>query len=64
MLKKIFVALIAVFMFLSCVACGTTKTLHCDKCNAEVSVDEDSNMTESWILYCNECEKDLGLDEL
>lgn len=63
MFKKIVVALIAVFMLLSCAACGTEKTLHCDKCNAEIAVDEDSNMNESWIVYCKDCEKELGLDE-
>ena len=47
--------------------CGKTaavRTVHCDHCGKELSVPEDSNMTDNWILYCTDCEKALGLDTI
>ena len=41
-----------------------TKTLHCDRCGKAVEVNADSVMEEDWILYCSDCEKELGLDNL
>ena len=48
-------------------ACGGSvamRTVHCDHCGKEISIPEDSNMTDDWILYCTDCEKELGLDNL
>ena len=45
-------------------SCGEKKTLHCDNCGKEVTVSADSNMTEDWIVYCSDCEKELGLDNV
>ena len=39
--------------------CGKTKVLHCDYCNAEVTVKESSNMEEDWIIYCAPCNEEL-----
>lgn len=44
--------------------CGEKKTLICDGCGKEVQVKADSNMDDSWIIFCADCEKELGLDEL
>lgn len=50
-MKKILVFLLIFAMLLSLVACGGgEKTLHCDRCNAEVQVGADSNMDDSWII--------------
>ena len=51
--------LLALAALLSLAACGATKTLHCDGCGKELAVSESSNMDESWIVYCETCEKDL-----
>ncbi len=40
------------------------RIVHCDRCGKEVPVAEDSNITDDWILYCTDCEKELGLDTL
>ena len=46
------------------VGCGATKTLHCDRCGKELKVSADSNMEEDWTIYCSDCEKALGLDQI
>lgn len=63
MLKKILVAIIALSVLVCFAGCGAKKTLHCDNCQAEVQVDEDSNMTEEWILYCEPCNEELFGDD-
>ena len=38
---------------------GCTKdqrTVTCDGCGAEITVDADSNITDEWILFCKTCE--------
>ena len=46
------------------ISCGRQKTVHCDRCGKELHISADSNVDESWILYCADCEKELGLDTL
>ncbi len=46
------------------VSCGKQKTVHCDRCGKELHISADSNVDESWTLYCSDCEKELGLDTL
>ncbi len=44
--------------------CGCkTKTLHCDHCGEEVTVNESSNMEEDWIVYCETCNEELFGDD-
>lgn len=62
MKKTLYVLLIAALL-LALAACGKTKTLHCDNCNKEVAVEEDSNMTEEWTIYCEECNQELLGDD-
>ena len=58
-MKKLLCLLGAVSMLLALTGCGKTKVLHCDHCGAEVTVKEDSNMEEEWIIYCGKCEETL-----
>lgn len=62
-MKKIVILFLAAFVLLSLSACGKTKTLHCDNCKKEVTVKEKSNMEESWIIYCDECNEKLFGDD-
>ncbi len=57
-------AMLAALVALLLGGCGGTKALHCDRCGKEVRVPADSNMDADWILYCADCEKELGLDKL
>ncbi len=43
--------------------CGETKALHCDRCGKEIKVAVDSNMTEDWIILCEDCQKVLYPDD-
>ena len=40
--------------------CGKTRIVHCDRCGKEITVPENSNVTEEWILFCEDCEKEVG----
>ena len=69
MRKRLFAVLTAGLLlcgvFTGCGKAATaTRIVHCDRCGKEVSVPEDSNMTDDWILYCSDCEKELGLDTI
>ena len=59
--------LICFFLILCAVfavsGCAKLKTLHCDRCNKEVTVSESSNMEESWTIYCDECNEALFGDD-
>ena len=56
MIKRIIaILLIALIIFTLC-SCGGV-TLHCDGCGKEVRCRDD--MTEEWIIFCSDCEKDL-----
>ena len=58
-MKKVCMILLAISVLLCFAACGKTKTVHCDHCQKEVSIAEDSNMTEEWTIFCKECEQEL-----
>ena len=55
-MKKIICVVMLIAMFLSATGCVKTKTLHCDDCNKEIIVKENSNMDESWNIFCEDCE--------
>ncbi len=61
-MKKL-ILFIVVCVLLLAVGCGKAKILHCDNCNTEVKVEESSNMEESWIIYCEECNEKLFGDD-
>ena len=64
MKKAIYVIVAIGTMLILLIGCGEKKTLICDGCGKEVSVQADSNMDDSWIIFCSQCEKELGLDSL
>ena len=68
-MKKLFCAVLALMLLASavCTGCGKPKEariVHCDNCGKGFEVDADSNLTDEWILYCTDCEKELGLDNI
>ncbi|MBQ3231020.1 MAG: hypothetical protein IJB49_08405 [Clostridia bacterium] len=58
-MKRLILVILIAFLALGLLACGEKKTLHCDHCGAGVEVDADSNMEESWIIYCEACNEKL-----
>ncbi len=68
MRKRICIVLAALMLLSAiltgCAAAKPTRIVHCDRCGKECVIPADSNMTEDWILYCTDCEKELGLDKL
>ena len=56
MLKKTFILITLLLVALSFASCEKeTKELTCDGCGKLVEVEADSNMTDEWILFCEEC---------
>lgn len=63
-MKKCIITALLSALILALLLCGCkTKTLHCDHCNKEVVVSENSNMEENWALYCAECNEELFGDD-
>ena len=63
-MRRLFsVLLSALMLVLLLTGCGT-KAVHCDHCGKEIKISSSSEMDDSWILYCRECEKELGLDKV
>ena len=60
---RVLSVLVAVVMLLSLSGCGR-KVLHCDNCGKEVKVSSSSNMEEDWMIYCGDCQKELGLENV
>lgn len=55
MKKRMF--LLALAALLTLAGCAEeTKTVICDGCGKELTIDADSNMDDSWIIYCHDCE--------
>lgn len=54
---KLLILMLVAMLLLS--GCGKTRTVTCDHCGKSVKVKEDSNVDDSWILYCAECELEL-----
>jgi len=59
MKKKILLLVGVSILAMGICGCGAKKIVHCDKCGVEIKVDEDSNVDEDWILYCDDCGKDI-----
>jgi len=58
-MKKILCFVLALAMVLAVSGCGKTKTLICDGCEKEVQVSESSNMTDEWLIFCEDCQDDV-----
>lgn len=52
----------AALLFCMLFGCGEKRIVHCDRCGKEIEVDADSNVTEDWILVCQDCQKELYPD--
>lgn len=60
-MKAWIAALLLALATLGLSACGAeTRTVHCDRCGKEVRVEADSNITDDWIIFCKECEEEIG----
>lgn len=63
-MKKIIAFMMILTALLALAGCGEKKTLRCDHCGADVQVAANSEMTDDWIIYCEECEASLGFNTL
>ncbi len=64
-MKKIVLIISALLLLLSFAGCSAnTKTLTCDNCGKEVKVAENNKMEEDWIVFCEECEAEIGAGEI
>lgn len=55
-MKRIVLLMLALAMALSLCACGKEmRTVKCDGCGKDIEVDADSNMTDDWIILCEDC---------
>ena len=60
-MKRLIAALLLVLVLLGLAACGgETRIVHCDRCGKEVVLPADSKITEDWIVFCKECEAEVG----
>ena len=59
-MKKLLCLLPALVMLLTLIACGDAKTVSCDRCGAEIIVEKDSNINDDWIVFCKDCEEEIG----
>ena len=59
-MKKLICLLLTLVLLMSLAACGKTRTVICDRCGAEIQVEADSNITDDWILFCKDCEEEIG----
>ena len=57
MLKRIIALLLLALMIFTFCACGNA-TVHCDRCGKEIRCDK--KITEEWIIFCAECEEEIG----
>lgn len=59
-MKKLLIVLILALSLLALTGCGEKRIVHCDRCGKEVKVEADSNITDDWIIFCKECEQEIG----
>ena len=55
------IACLVLAMLLVLAGCGK-RTVTCDGCGKAITVKENSNVTDEWILFCSTCEEDLLKD--
>ena len=54
---KISLAVLALLLTLT--ACGDkAKTVTCDGCGAEITLEPGSGITDEWIVFCKTCEQE------
>lgn len=55
-MKRILCLLLALAMTLSLAGCGKEmRTVKCDGCGKDIQVEADSNITDDWLLLCEDC---------
>lgn len=59
-MKKLLCLLLALMLLMMLSACGEPKIVSCDRCGAEIEVDKKSNITDDWIVFCKDCEEEIG----
>lgn len=60
MTKKLFaVIFVMLIITASLCGCGEKKELTCDSCGTKITVSAKSDMTDEWMIYCSECEKEI-----
>ena len=51
---KVVCVLLAVLLL---AGCGKeNRVVHCDGCGCEIELEQDSKVTEEWIVFCKTCE--------
>lgn len=63
-MKRLIATILLAASVLLLAACGKTKTVTCDNCGKTVRIAANSEMDDSWIIFCSDCEKTLGLDKI
>lgn len=63
-MKKFILILMILSMIFAFTGCGEKKTLTCDYCGADVQVAEDSDITDEWLVCCDDCNVKYGFDTL
>ena len=62
-MKKIVAIVLVVLLLIGMVACGEEKpTLHCDGDGCDNTVVGKEGMDESWVVFCEDCEKNVLAD--
>ena len=60
-MKKVIILCLVLAMLMALAGCGT-RTVTCDGCGKDITVKANSNVTDEWILFCSDCEAELGLE--
>ncbi len=59
-MKRLFVILLLLVSLLALAGCGKESVVHCDRCGAEIVLPAGSRITEDWIVFCKQCEAEIG----
>jgi hypothetical protein len=54
---KMLISLLVILLMLA--GCGARKTVTCDGCGKQLQIKANSNMDDSWIIYCDACNKEF-----
>ena len=57
--RKLLCLLLALALVLLTGCSKETRTVTCDGCGAEITLEADSKITDEWIVYCKTCEQEL-----
>lgn len=60
-MAKMLISLLVIFLMLA--GCGARKTVTCDGCGKQLQIKANSNMDDSWIIYCDACNKEFFCED-